>query len=246
MHAGVVRSQYKKADLSQAAKEYKESVLPALATHKGNRSGMLLVNRETGDTISIAIYDDEASAKAFAPKAQQLMGSFKKYQSGTAEPDRELYEIEASTQNETREVVERGIKAFNAHDLEALARDSASDIVATAPGDTKLHGPQAVKEYNKGWIRAFPDARIEVKNIIVGGKSAVVEAVFNGTHAGPLTTPMGELPPTGRKIAGEFVQILEVDRGLVKRNHLVFDQVDLMTQLGLAPTGSSTGAKTRS
>ena len=162
MHVGIVRSKNKKADLSQATKEYKESVLPALATHKGNRSGMLLVNRDTGETISIAIYDDEASAKAFAPKAQQLMESFKKYQSGTAESTRELYEIAASTQNETREVVERGIKAFNAHDLEALARDSASDIVSTAPGDTKLQGPQALKEYNKGWIRAFPLSLIHI------------------------------------------------------------------------------------
>ena len=30
-----------------------------------------------------------------------------------------------------------------------------------------MEGAQAIKEYNKGWIRAFPDARIEVKNIIV-------------------------------------------------------------------------------
>jgi len=246
MHAGVVKSKNKKSDLNQAAKEYKETALPALATHKGNRSGMLLVNRETGDTISIGIYDDEASAKSFAPKAQKLIESFKKFQSGTAEPTRELYEIVASTQSETRDVVERGIKSFNAHDLEAVARDSAADIVSTAPGDTKLHGPQAYKEYNKGWIRAFPDAKIEVKNTIVAGKTAVVEAVFHGTHTGPLTTPMGEVPPTGRKIAGEFVQIVEVDRGLVKRINLVFDQVDLMTQLGLAPTGTGAGAKTRS
>jgi predicted ester cyclase len=246
MHAGVVKSKNKKSDLNQAAKEYRESVLPAMATHKGNRSGMLLVNRETGDTISIAIYDDEATAKSFAPKAQKLMESFKKYQSGTAEPTRELYEIAASTQSETRDVVERGIKSFNAHDLEAVARDSAADLVSTAPGDTRLQGPQAYKEYNKAWLRAFPDAKIEVKNTIVAGKTAVVEAVFHGTHSGPLTTPMGEVPPTGRKIAGEFVQIVEVDRGLVKRIHLVFDQVDLMTQLGLAPTGTGAVAKTRS
>ena len=142
--------------------------------------------------------------------------------------------------------MERGIESFNAHDLEALARDSAADIVSTAPGDTKLQGPQALKEYNKAWLRAFPDAKIEVKNTIVAGKTAVVEAVFHGTHAGPLTTPMGEVPPTGRKIAGEFVQIFEVDRGLVKRVHLVFDQVDLMTQLGLASAATGATAKTRS
>jgi predicted ester cyclase len=247
MHVGVVRSKNKKAELNSAVKDFKETVLPALATHPGNRSGMLLVDRENGDSISIAIYEDEASAKAFGPKAQKLLESFKKYRSDASEPKRELFEIAASTLLETRALIERGVKNFNAHDMEAGARDSAPDIVTTAPGGVKLQGPQAAKEYNQGWIKAFPDARIEAKNIIVQGKSAVVEGVFTGTNTGTLKTPMGDLPPTGRKVVGEFVQIFEVDRGLVKRNALMFDQVDLMTQLGMAPAPqkSATEAKAR-
>lgn len=242
MHAGVIRSKNKKNELEQAIKDFKETVLPALATHAGNRSGMLLVDRETGDSISIAIYDDEASAKAFGPKAEKLLESFKKYRSDASEPKRELFEIATSTMLETRAVVERGLKAFNAHDLEAAARDAAADIVTTAPGGIKLQGVQASKEYNQNWIKAFPDARVEAKNIIVQGKTAVVEGVFTGTHSGPLKTQVGEVPPTGRKLTGEFVQIFEVDRGLVKRNALIFDQVDLMTQLGMAPAGAKATA----
>ena len=242
MHAGVVRSKYKKAELNQAIKDYKESVLPTLAAHKGSWSGMLLVDRDAGDAVSIAIYEDEASAKAFGPKAEKLLESFKKYRSDPSEPKRELFEIATSTQLEARAVVERDIKAFNAHDLEALARDAAPDIIATSPGNKKIQGPQAVKEYNQGWLRAFPDARIEVKNTIVQGNTVVIEAVFNGTHSGPLKTQMGDVPPTGKKVAGEFVQVIEIDRGLVKRNSLMFDQVDLMTQLGLAPAPAKTAA----
>jgi predicted ester cyclase len=242
MHAGVIRTKNKKSELNQAIKDFKETVLPALATHKGNRSGMLLVDRETGDTISIGIYEDEASAKAFGPKAEKLLESFKKYRSDNSEPKRELFEIASSTLLETKAVIERGFKAFNAHDLEALARDAAPDIVATAPGGLKLQGVQAVKEYNQAWIKAFPDARVEAKSIIVQGRSAVVEGVFTGTHAGPLKTPMGDVPPTGRKLTGEFVQVFEVDRGLVKSNHLMYDQVDLMTQLGMAPAEAKSTA----
>jgi predicted ester cyclase len=242
MHAGVIRSKFKKTELEQAIKEFKEAALPTLAGHPGNRSGMLLINRETGDSISIGIYQDEASAKAFAPKAEKLVESFKKYQSDSSEPKRELFEIASSTMLETRAVVERGLKAFNAHDLEAAARDAAADIVTTAPGGIKLQGVQASKEYNQNWIRAFPDARVEAKNIIVQGKTAVVEGVFTGTHSGPLKTQVGEVPPTGRKLTGEFVQIFEVDRGVVKRNALIFDQVDLMTQLGMAPAGAKATA----
>jgi hypothetical protein len=46
---------------------------------------------------------------------------------------------------------------------------------------------------------------------------------------------MGDVPATGRKVRAEFVQILDIDRGLVKRDALIYDQVQLMTQLGMAP-----------
>ena len=243
MNAGVIKSRFKKTELDRAIKEYKDTAIPALATHKGARSAMLLVNRETGDAISIGIYEDEAAAKSFAPKAEKVAESLKKYQDGAAETKRELYEIAASTQIEAKAVVERGMKAFNAHDMEALARDSAPEIEATGPGDVKLKGPQAVKEYNQNFITAFPDARVEAKNIFTQGGTVIVEGVFTGTHGGTLKTPMGDVPATGRQVKGEFVQILEVDRGLVKRNSLLYDQVQLMTQLGMAPAAPNEAEK---
>lgn len=244
MNAAVVRLKYKKTDLEKATKEYKDQVLPAIATHQGARSAFLLVNRETGDGISIALYENEASAKSFGPKAEKLIESMKKYTSGET-PKRELYEVAAATQAESRAVAERGMKAFNAHDMEALARDSAPDIEATAPGDVKLKGPQQVKEYNQNFITAFPDARVEAQNIFTSGTHVIVEGVFTGTHNGPLKTPMGDVPATGRKVKGEFVQIFDIDRGLVKRDHLIYDQVQLMTQLGMAPAPPQQVAKTR-
>src|SRR2546428_4728571 len=242
MHVGVIRSKNKKTELNNAVKDYKETALPALATHPGNRSGMLLVDRENGDTISIAIYDDEASAKAFGPKAEKLLESFKKYRSDASDPKRELFEIAASTLLETKALIERGFKNFNAHDLEAVSRDAAPDIVATAPGGIKLQGPQAVQQYHQTLIKAFPGARIEAKNIIIQGKSAGVEGGFPGTHSGPLPTPMGAGPPTGRRLSGEFARVFEIDRGLVKRNSLMYDQVEIMTQLGMAPAGAKSTA----
>ncbi len=246
MHTGVIRTRYRKADLDQAIKQYREKALPALATHQGARSGTLLVNRDTGDVVSIGFYENEAAARAFASKAAALMESFQKFQVEQQEPTRELYEIAASTQIEAKDVVEKGIKAFNAHDLEGVARTGAPDLEYTAPGGVQLKGAQAVKEYNKNFLTAFPDAKIEAKNTIAQGSSVVVEGVFTGTHAGTLKTPMGDVPATGRKVRGEFVQVFEIDRGLVKKNTLVFDQVELMTQLGMAPTATQAAAASKS
>src|ERR1700736_4534885 len=104
MNAGVIKSKFKKTDLDKLVKEFKETALPALATHKGARSGMLLVNRDTGDTISIGIYEDEAAAKSFAPKAEKIVESFKKYQVGSSDVKREIYEIAAGTIAESKAV----------------------------------------------------------------------------------------------------------------------------------------------
>ena len=244
MNAAVVRTKFKKTDLDKAVKDYKETVLPAISTHQGARSAFLLVNRETGDGISVAMYENEASAKSFAPKAEKLIENLKKYMSGET-PKRELYEVATGTQAEAKAVIERGLKAFNAHDMEALARDSAPDIEATAPGDIKLKGPQALKEYNQNFVNAFPDARIEAKTIFTQGNHVIVEGIFTGTHNGTLKTPMGDIPATGRKVKGEFIQVFDVDRGLVKRDNLMYDQVQLMTQLGLAPAPPQHAAKAR-
>lgn len=246
MNAGVIKSKFKKTDLDKAIKEYKDAALPAVAQHKGARSAFLLVNRDTGDAISIALYEDESAAKSFAPKAEQVAESLKKYMSDPTDVKRELFEVAASTQIEAKTVVERGLKAFNAHDMEALARDAAPDIEATAPGDIKLKGPQAVKEYNTNFVRAFPDARIEAVKIHAQGATVIVEGIFTGTHDGILKTPMGDVPATGRKVRGEFIQIFDVDRGLVKRNNLIYDQVQLMTQLGLAPSAPNQAARSAS
>src|SRR5881296_1873159 len=227
MHTGVVKSTYKKADLDKAIKEYRELALPSISTHEGGRSAMLLVNRETGDVLSIGFYE--------SAEAEKVIASFEKYKASGAKPARELYEIAASTQQEARSVVEAVIKGFNAHDAEAGARSSAPDAVLKAPGDMTLKGPQAIKEFNQNWFTAFPDAKIDIKNIFAQGNQVALEATFTGTHNGTLKTPMGDVPATGRKVNGEYIQTFEVDRGLVKKAHLMFDQVQLMTQLGMAP-----------
>src|SRR5258708_9427135 len=164
MHVGVIKSKFKKTDLDKAIKEYRETAIPALATHKGARSAMLLVNRETGDAISIGMYEDENAARSFAPKAEKLAESLKKYQSESTSK-RELYEVAASTQIEAKAVVERNLRAFNAHDLEAVARDAAPEIELTSPGDIKVKGPQAAKEYNQNWVKAFPDPPLHSNHI---------------------------------------------------------------------------------
>ena len=85
------------------------------------------------------------------------------------------------------------------------------------------------------WLNAFGDARITVHDELVAGDWVVQEFVFEGTQTAPLQTPAGEIPATNRQLRGRAAQILRIEGDAVVDTRLYYDQVQLMTQLGLMP-----------
>jgi predicted ester cyclase len=127
------------------------------------------------------------------------------------------------------------VAAFDAHDEERIRALNAENGVLEAPGDVHLEGREAVTQYATSWLRAFPDARLIVNNELEAGEWLVQEFTFEGTHSGTLSSPVGEIPATNRRLQGRGVQILRVDGDVVADTRLYFDQVQVMTQLGLMP-----------
>jgi predicted ester cyclase len=127
------------------------------------------------------------------------------------------------------------IEAFNAHDEDRIRQLNAPDGVLEAPGDVRLEGGEAAAAYAMSWVKAFGDARLSVQNELVAGDWVAQEFVFEGIHSAPLATPMGEIPATNRQLRGRGVQVFRVENGAVVDTRLYFDQVDVMTQLGLMP-----------
>jgi predicted ester cyclase len=127
------------------------------------------------------------------------------------------------------------VEAFNAHDEQRIRELNAENTVFEAPGDVSLQGRDAATEYAMSWLNAFPDARITVRHELNAGDSIVQEFTFTGTHTAPMQSPMGEIPPTNRSLTGRAVQIFRVDGDAVAETRLYFDQVEVMTQLGLMP-----------
>jgi steroid delta-isomerase-like uncharacterized protein len=134
-----------------------------------------------------------------------------------------------------QEVGAQFVEAFNAHDELRMRELSAENEVFEAPGDIRLEGRDATVAYAMSWLNAFEDARIDVHDEHVAGDWVVQEFVFSGTHTGPLLSPAGEIPPTNRQLSGRGVQIFRVEDGLVVDTRLYFDQVQVLTQLGLMP-----------
>ena len=137
---------------------------------------------------------------------------------------------------DTKQLAGRFVEAFNAHDEKALLALDTPDSTLTSPGSPVLHGAQASSGYAIAWLNAFPDARMVIRNEIITGDTIVQEFTFEGTHKATLHAPSGDLPATGRRLSGRGIQVLKVRDGLIADTQLYFDQVDVLTQLGLMPT----------
>jgi predicted ester cyclase len=132
-----------------------------------------------------------------------------------------------------REIIEKGTDAFNRHDADAFAETLADDVRTRAPGVGELAGKPAVKAFYQGWLDAFPDARVEIGALHILEDLSVEEGVFTGTHRGTLHAPAGDLPPTGRKVRVDYIQVARFRGDKVVSFHLAFDQLELLLQLGL-------------
>ena len=92
---------------------------------------------------------------------------------------------------------------------------------------------QAVQASGGGQRRAFPDAQVEVTNQVAAPDGVATEFTGRGTHTGPLGTPTGALPPTGRAVEIPGAEVWHVRAGQLARLHLYFDTATLLRQLGV-------------
>jgi steroid delta-isomerase-like uncharacterized protein len=136
---------------------------------------------------------------------------------------------------DTKQLANRFIEAFNAHDEKALLALDTPDSTFSAPGAATLHGAQASTGYAMAWLNAFPDARMVIRNLTITDDTIVQEFTFEGTHTATLHAPTGDVPATNRRLSGRGAQVLKVRDGLIADTQLYFDQVDVLTQLGLMP-----------
>jgi steroid delta-isomerase-like uncharacterized protein len=136
---------------------------------------------------------------------------------------------------DTHELVERFLEAWNAKDQAAWSAMFADEATLVAPGGVSGSGPEAVSMFYRLWQDAFPDNRCRAVRIVGDDSSAVLEAVFEGTHTETLHAPTGDVPATGRRVDVPFVNVCGFDGERMTDFALYFDQVELMTQLGLVP-----------
>lgn len=95
-------------------------------------------------------------------------------------------------------------------------------------------GREGFKAYGAGLYTAFPDMKIHHDMVLTqeDGQYQMIFWTFTGTHLGP----MGQIPPTGRKVSMSGIDVFRVAGGQIKELYLAQDALLLMQQLGVIPT----------
>ena len=129
-------------------------------------------------------------------------------------------------------MIEQHVRAFN--DRREGDEPWAADARMVAPGGAAPSGRDEVLGFLRVFHTAFSDGRLSIGSVIADGGRAAVEGEFSGTHDGPLASPAGEVPATGRAVRFRWAAIYEVDGTELRSEHLYFDQADFLAQLGLS------------
>lgn len=97
----------------------------------------------------------------------------------------------------------------------------------------EVAGREGLQAVAQTFITAFPGMTIERLRTWVTDDGAVAEIRFAGMQTGPLVTPDGEVPPSGRTVSFPLVDTFVVRDGSVVEHHVYWDNVSFLGQLGL-------------
>ncbi len=130
-----------------------------------------------------------------------------------------------------------GHQAFNRRDFDAMVKDFTESFswIDHAQGIT-FRTPQEFKnDFLAGWIRASSDCQVTDARYTDAGEMVVARFNARGTNDGPL----GAFPATGNEWTLPICELWHFDAdGRVVGGEIYYDQVSLLTQLGLLPEPS--------
>ena len=141
---------------------------------------------------------------------------------------------------DAREISDRYTDAINAHDAKAIGALYADDGVFSEPAG-EFRGRQAIVQYWERFFEAFPDLTGRDEFKAESGDTAINEWSVSGTNSGPMETPEGTMPATGKQVTVRGCDAITVRDGRIRSHRAYYDQLALMTQLGLLPEAATAG-----
>jgi steroid delta-isomerase-like uncharacterized protein len=127
------------------------------------------------------------------------------------------------------------VESFNGGDWDALRDALPSDTTYNEYGTQRtIKGAGDLIDALQAWKTAMPDVTGTVASTIAQGNRVALEIVWEGNHTGPLATPSGEIPASGKHQRTPGVWIFDFDGDKLVESRQYFDILTLLQQIGAA------------
>ena len=134
-----------------------------------------------------------------------------------------------------QDVARRHDDAWNEKDFEAREDCCSPDLELEMPGGMSFRGIDLVKQMENAFWTALPDSQVKSTAVYVDGDTVIAEGALTGTHTGPFVTPQGTIPPSGNTVSLRYASVKRIADGKLVAEHLYFDQMEFLGQLGALP-----------
>jgi predicted ester cyclase len=94
-------------------------------------------------------------------------------------------------------------------------------------------GPAGTKMIAGMFLAAFPDLHVDIEIEIAEGDTVGGRLRQKGTHTGPMASPTGEIPASGKPVDFTEVAMLRIVDGKVATSWYWTDMIGLLTQIGV-------------
>ena len=116
-------------------------------------------------------------------------------------------------------------------DLSEVEAYIAPNYTGHFSGFPTVSGREAFRQFLTMQNNAFSDRNLSMEEILSEGDKVVLRLTFRGTHTGELNG----IPPTGRKVEYQAMNILHLSGDYFVEQWAVLDNMTMMQQLGLIP-----------
>jgi steroid delta-isomerase-like uncharacterized protein len=132
---------------------------------------------------------------------------------------------------QNKELVRRMFDRIVRGDVQDVAQIFAPDWVNIDTALPPMKGIQGAKQLLTLFSTAFPGCRLDFIQLVGEGNEIAAHFSFSGTHKGAFLN----VPPTGKSFNVTGTGIFRLKDGKLVENHVVFDALGLMQQLGVVP-----------
>jgi len=129
---------------------------------------------------------------------------------------------------------------FNRREFDALLKRLAPSFTYRdhARG-LSFDGREGFREFMNGWITGFSNAQVSEPTYLDAGSVVIAQFQARGTHDGAL----GPFSATGRAMNLPMCELIRFnDQGEIVSGEMYYDQISILSQLGLAQTPTAAKA----